>query len=207
MANNSPFGRDANHLSPHSKTTMQRILDPRCVWRDHPTDRTCGNRCVEDTPVCEWHGMIITTRMLERSRARNEAPPDDADRWPTEDEREAERQEDLRLQLEIRNSTQCFVYYLLLSPTTVKIGTTRDLRTRIKTHGSELQYVVALERGSYDVEKARHEQFPMERHGTKEVFTISDALRRHIESLAPHRDELVAYALTMPREADDTPHR
>ena len=87
----------------------------------------------------------------------------------------------------------------------VKIGTTRDLKSRIRQHGSKLQYVVALELGGRELEKARHDQFPMERHGVREIFTVSPELREHIEKLVPMRDELMELALKTPDQNDDTP--
>lgn len=180
------FGCDATRTGPRN---YERILNPRCCWQEDGHGVRCDQPCEEGLPVCWHHGFAISLRMvhLTRERTRNQEPPDDADEWPSDEELDAQAED-------ARSNRQAFVYYLMLSPTTVKIGTTRHLRARIAAHGSELQYVVALEHGSFDVEKARHEQFPMERHGVKEVFTLSDALRQHIENLAPQRDELFALA-------------
>lgn len=174
------FGRDATRIGPRN---YERILAPRCIWREDG-DR-CDEPCEEGIPVCWHHGFAICMRMAHASREHAQQPPDDADEWPNDEEQP---------EPETRPQAQAFVYYLMLSPTTVKIGTTRNLRARIAAHRSELQYVVALELGSFDAEKARHEQFPMERHGVKEVFTLSDALKQHIETLVPQRDELLALA-------------
>lgn len=87
-----------------------------------------------------------------------------------------------------------FVYYLMLGPTTVKIGTTRDVTARVQQLRSELQYVVALERGSYEIERQRHLQFADERLGLKEDFRLSDRLKAHIESLLPQREVILKEA-------------
>lgn len=88
-----------------------------------------------------------------------------------------------------------FVYYLMLSPSTVKIGTTIDLRRRVTNQlRSDLQYVVAIERGGLDLERQRHSEFASERLGKREDFRLSPRLKRHIETLMPDRDELVGIA-------------
>jgi hypothetical protein len=87
-----------------------------------------------------------------------------------------------------------FVYYLMLGPATVKIGTTRDVTARVQQLRSELQYVVALERGSYELERQRHLQFADERLGLKEDFRLSDRLKAHVEALMPDRDEILKEA-------------
>jgi Meiotically up-regulated gene 113 len=87
-----------------------------------------------------------------------------------------------------------FVYYLMVGPTTVKIGSTRNLAERIKQLRSDLQYVVAVESGGFDLERQRHKDFADERIGRREDFQLSDRLKTHIEALQPHRDELVGLA-------------
>jgi hypothetical protein len=91
-----------------------------------------------------------------------------------------------------------YVYYLMLGPTTVKIGTTYRLAERIRSLRTDLQYVVAIERGGRDVEKIRHKQFAAERKGKREDFRLSDALKAHIGAMAPNRDELVRIATNRP---------
>lgn len=86
------------------------------------------------------------------------------------------------------------VYYLMVGPATVKIGTTTNLRRRIAQLRTELQYVVAVERGGRDLERQRHQEFMPERIGIREDFRLSDRLKAHIEALQPHRDDLVAEA-------------
>lgn len=82
-----------------------------------------------------------------------------------------------------RPAGQPLVYYLALSPTTVKIGTTTNLPQRLTALRSEMQYVLAVEPGGRDVERMRHQQFAAERIGRREDFRVSDALQDHIASL------------------------
>lgn len=89
---------------------------------------------------------------------------------------------------------QPYVYYLMVGPNTVKIGTTRHLKERIRQLRTDLQYVVAIEHGGFDVEHQRHREYAAERVGNREDFIISDRLQAHIETLQPNRDEMVALA-------------
>lgn len=82
-----------------------------------------------------------------------------------------------------KSSDEPLVYYLALSPTTVKIGTTTNLPQRLTALRTEMQYVLAVEPGGRDVERMRHQQFAAERIGRREDFRVSDALQAHIASL------------------------
>lgn len=75
------------------------------------------------------------------------------------------------------------LYYLMLSPTSVKIGTTTDLVRRVAALRSELQYVVAVEPGDYRTETQRHREFATDRITRREDFRLSDRLKAHIEHL------------------------
>jgi hypothetical protein len=75
------------------------------------------------------------------------------------------------------------VYYLALSPTTVKIGTTGDLLARMRGLRTSIQYVLAVEAGDRTVERQRHEQFAAERITRREDFRVSPRLERHIQSI------------------------
>ncbi|OFB37960.1 hypothetical protein BA059_16825 [Mycolicibacterium sp. (ex Dasyatis americana)] len=94
-----------------------------------------------------------------------------------------------------------FVYYLMVGPETVKIGTTKDLNRRLCGLRTEAQYVVAIERGSFEVETERHRQFADERIGRREDFRLSDRLKAHIEAMQPDRDRLVEIATTATRKS------
>lgn len=97
---------------------------------------------------------------------------------------------------EPKEQYQAFVYYLMIGPSTVKIGTTRNLENRVRTLRSELQYVVALEKGSYDIERQRHRDYAEERTGKYEHFLLSERLKAHIAALMPQRDQLIEEATT-----------
>jgi hypothetical protein len=94
-----------------------------------------------------------------------------------------------------RPEPHAWVYYLMLGPATVKIGTTIDLRQRLAQLRTDAQYVVAIERGGLDIERKRLIQFADERIGKRENFRLSERLKEHIEALQPDRDELVEIAL------------
>lgn len=163
-----------------------RFSRPDAIAYTKPPGPTCAfGECDDETfaglPVCFMCALMIGQFVRDLLKCDRENPVHGPDEPPESPEAPIPER-------------RAFVYYLMLSPTTVKIGTTRDLITRIAAHGSKLQYVVALEPGWLDVEKARHDQFPMERHGIKEVFTLSDALKRHIETLVPQRDHLMQIA-------------
>ncbi|NKR90300.1 hypothetical protein GS885_02390 [Rhodococcus hoagii] len=86
------------------------------------------------------------------------------------------------------------VYYLMLGPNTVKIGTTTNLSRRLSQLRSDPQYVLAVEPGGHDVEAQRHRQFHLDRIGRKEDFRVSAELEQHIRQLrdGTHSDELIA---------------
>lgn len=122
-----------------------------------------------DMPVCQGHALIIYGRVKQALDASLDETPELPQR-------------------------PGFVYYLMVGPSTVKIGTTTKLRQRIAALRTDLQYVVAVERGDRDVERQRHQEFAAERIGCREDFRLSERLKAHIEALQPHRDQLVAEA-------------
>ena len=129
----------------------------------------CRDERQGDWPVCFKHAMLIS-RAYNELLADTESPA--APTYPP------------------------VVYYLMVGPTTVKIGTTRNLTQRLKSMRTEGQYVVALERGSLVMESERHHQFAADRIGRREDFHLSDELKAHIESLQPERDAMLGYATT-----------
>lgn len=139
---------------------------PTCFWRG------CRAPQFADTPVCQGHALVITSRVREAMLPELPDVPE-----PTK---------------------EAFVYYLMIGPATVKIGTTTQLQKRIAGLRTELQYVVAIELGDRSVERQRHQQFAADRIGKLENFRLSDDLKRHIEALQPYRDEAVEYALSLP---------
>ncbi|UTN93588.1 hypothetical protein SEA_OREGANO_75 [Gordonia phage Oregano] len=79
------------------------------------------------------------------------------------------------------------VYYLMVGPATVKIGTSTDLIRRIATLRTDMQYIVAVER-------QRHREFRTERITRREDFRLTERLRSHIEHLQTntYSDEMIA---------------
>lgn len=134
---------------------------------DRCTWRGCSRGTCLDTPVCLEHAIKIYGRLKDALLVS--APPIDR--------------------------AEHFVYYLMIGPSTVKIGTTTGLLKRLTGLRTDLQYVVALERGGHDLETKRHRQFHTERIGLREDFCLSNRLKAHIDSLRPSRDELVALAV------------
>jgi hypothetical protein len=59
---------------------------------------------------------------------------------------------------------------------------------------TNMQYVVAIELGGWELEHQRHREFSEERIGRREDFRLSDRLKVHIEALQPQRDRLVELA-------------
>lgn len=144
-----------------------------CVWRD------CAMPKFLDTPLCAGHAGHVYSRVREFF-----------DAMATADDRPAFEP----------SRPVPFVYYLMLRPGVVKIGTTIHLRDRVTSLQSDIQYVVGLEIGGTELERERHQQFSADRLSrSREHFTISGRLAAHIASLQGTRDELVAYALTRPR--------
>jgi len=159
------YGPDASRFE-----NLGRVLDelapPRCAWFD------CNVPAFDELPVCYTHAMAIYQYVNVGLRAPRTGP------------------------LRSRPEPQAYVYYLMLSPTMVKIGTTRSLSQRVNALRSELQYVVAIERGGRDLEHQRHQEFAEERRNSRrEDFHLSDRLKKHIDELAPQRDELIKQAI------------
>lgn len=141
-----------------------------CAWN------TCDETCYCELPVCLLHAVAIGDRVKDLvDFVRGETVE------PTEYFRPDE-----------------YVYYLMLSPQKLKIGTTTNLPKRIGQLRTDVQYVVAIERGGMTLERQRHLEFAEERIGRREDFRISESLKSHIEALMPERDEIISEATTPP---------
>jgi hypothetical protein len=140
------------------------LIPLQCTWRDCRREQYLG------LPVCFEHAVIISGVINDATLGPE----------PT---------------IDALADEPAYVYYLMVGPATVKIGTTRNLRARI-VNGlrSDLQYVVAIERGGRDTERRRHQQFAGDRISRREEFRLSKRLTKHIEALQPHRDELLTEA-------------
>lgn len=168
-ARRDAWGRDASRFP--RPDSLNRIEAPQCVYRD-----CCNAQVAEDVPVCARHATYISWRLKELmgQPIRRVTPP----RRPPK--------------------TLSFVYYLMIGPSTVKIGTTGNLPVRITALRTDMQYVVAIERGGRDIEAQRHREFATDRLGRREDFQLSNRLKEHIEALQAQRDELIAAATANP---------
>ena len=179
----NPFGPDANRFT-FCNYDYGDDLDevPYCTWWQCAEPQCIG-------PVCIKHAILIALEVKRADDANSKRRMQEPQRPPLAD-------------------APGWVYYLMVGPSTVKIGTTKVLAQRMNQLRSDVQYVVALERGSYDVERERHRQFATERiFDNREDFALSDRLKAHIESLQPERDELVAIATSGKPYADARPAR
>ena len=160
-----PLHPDVNRFGNHLPDTP--LVDDRhisdCRWDD------CREAQMSDEiQLCEQHAWVTHMRLLdiiEGPRAGGIALP----------------------------GATPVVYYLMLSATTLKIGTTGDLVRRVRSLRTDMQYVVAVEPGSYEVERQRHKTFAAERLGRREDFHLSDLLSDHIKNLrsTTYSDELL----------------
>lgn len=147
-------------------------FSPDCAWTD------CHRPRFFDMPVCQGHAQIIHFRVGNIDTVDREVAP----------------------QYAPKRRPDSLVYYLMVGPKTVKIGSTIKLRERLSGLRTQAQYVVALEPGGWEQEALRHRQFADERHGRLENFHLSPRLIAHISELQPQRDELMELALN-PRPA------
>jgi len=169
------YGPDASRFE-NLGSVLDRMAPPRCTWDD------CRDSRYMDMPVCATHAVMIYG-IVKRDLG---VPSNKIGRLPPSPPRK----------------NQPFVYYLMIGPSTVKIGTTMDLLQRLSQLRSEPQYVVGLERGGRELERQRHKQFADERRSRREDFRLSDRLKKHIDELAPNRDELIKLATACPLAAE-----
>jgi hypothetical protein len=166
---------NSTHVPPWAvhATQLSRPFEapPRCKWH------SCHGKPFEHLGLCFDHSAEIFGQMELIYRARLEAIAEATPPPPPSP-----------------NTQQPVVYYLILGPTTVKIGTTKNLGARVRQLRTDLQYVVAVEWGGRDLERQRHLEFADERFGAREDFLLSDRLKARIESLQPRRDEIISLA-------------
>lgn len=153
-----------------AEDSLDEMVPQRCCWPN------CRDYPFIDLPLCKMHALMAGQYM-----------------------RDAMRQAMEKYEPQPVPKPQPFVYYLMIGPSTVKIGTTTGLPQRLNALRTEAQYVVAIELGGRELEQQRHKEFADERLGRREDFRLSDRLKNHIEALQPDRDELVAYALSYPK--------
>lgn len=128
----------------------------------------CGKPLDEFAPVCRPHGLAITQAYIRATRDRQLPQFDRPSRRDKPD----------------------VVYYLRLPGDRVKIGTTRDLRTRVGSLRATLDDVLATEPGGRPLEQLRHRQFAEDRiNPRREDFRASDVLMSHVRMLRNHQRE------------------
>lgn len=146
-------------------TSRDRMYDPQ-VTNPCAWDG-CGRQSYLEMPICFRHAYVVHRHI---------------DALLTEGVEETPKKRKSNL-----------VYYLMVGPQTVKIGTTGNLLRRVTQLRTDLQYVVAVEHGAFTLEAERHRQFDAERLGKREDFIVSDRLTNHIRSIqaGTYSDELL----------------
>ena len=86
------------------------------------------------------------------------------------------------------------VYYVELTRNRIKIGTTRNLASRMRAMRCHLDDLLAVEPGDYDVEGERHDYFADSRLGTSEEFEDCERIRAWCAHLRTQHAELANLA-------------
>ena len=187
----------------HSTSSGNRFIntDRAATSRPHSEERCkygiCRETCFGGLPVCFMCAVSIGQFMENMfERFREDGPSRHPEVSPDEFFALKDYVDRAQTPLPVQVPNNSVVYYLMLSPVTVKIGTTRHLRSRMSSLRTDMQYVVALEQGGRELESERHRQFNAERRDSRrEDFQLSAALKGHIDNLAERRDEVMAWAL------------
>lgn len=139
-------------------------------------------------PVCERCAVGTAQAVLRSPRLRDQI----ADQQAVEQlnaarslawEREKERRTTAWQRLKTYGAH--VVYYVVVRPGVVKIGTTSSLTGRLQGLRLRPEDVLAAEPGDRRVEKQRHEQFDHLRIQKRwEDFTLTDDLQAHIDAVA-----------------------
>jgi hypothetical protein len=150
-----------------------RAEDAACLYRN--CRRSCGFSSPADFPLCDEHWLLLGAH-AERfwHHARIKLKMDDhRARMAADDARRA------LLPKPTEYHHDPVVYYLRFGDR-VKIGTSINLKKRLQA----LQYdaLLAVEPGSYGLEKQRHEQFANDRL-IGEWFSESAALQSHVRDV------------------------
>lgn len=81
------------------------------------------------------------------------------------------------------------VYYIDLRNGLVKIGTTKDIKGRMRALNCDPDQLMAIERGSNRVEAKRHRQFAHLRIQGTEKFKLTNELQQHIDTCRWYRPD------------------
>jgi len=170
------------------------IVLPRCtVQLAH--GEFCDADAAEDMPfpICLHHALQVHQRMKEH---RSGESPIEAYRVDLEQRRATYRPgegaDERQALLDQAKADQSVVYYIRLSADRIKIGTTVNLKLRLTNLHIRRDAVLATEPGSYDLERARHQQFADLRYtdgkATRQLedFEPGQVLLDHIAMLRKH---------------------
>jgi len=167
---------------------------PRCTVQ-LATGEFCDADAAEDMPfpICLHHALQIHKRMREH---RSGESPIDAYRVELEQQRAAYRpgegSDERDAALAQAKADQSVVYYIRLHGDRIKIGTTANMTLRLTSLRVRRDAVLATEPGSYDLERARHQQFADLRYTDGkanrqlEDFAPAQVLLDHIAMLRKH---------------------
>jgi hypothetical protein len=176
-------------------------------------NRICNGPKLADAMACEPCSVLIAKEVLADKEAVEQLGTNaGATAYRTARKAELDRllalREDLVRIDRSPDAPKCgVVYYAELRPGILKIGTTLNLRTRMSTLHVPPASVVAAEPGTYDVEKARHQQFAHLRIGRGEDFRVDEGLREHVEALAAEHGDPFDLATRLTRQAEELASR
>ena len=170
------------------------IVLPRCTVQ-LATGEFCDADAAEDMPfpICLHHALQLHKRMKEH---RGGESLEERYRVDLEQRRAAYRpgegSEERQALLAQAKADQSVVYYIRLSADRIKIGTTTNMTMRLSGLRVRRDAVLATEPGSYDLERARHQQFADLRYTDGkasrqlEDFAPEQVLLDHIAMLREH---------------------
>lgn len=180
-------------------------------------NRRCNGPKDPDDWLCEPCTMMITRTALRNPEITEQLAEDNASidynaKYNFQFSLFRERHEEQRKASDRKADARkvCVVYYALLRPGIVKIGTSTQLPVRMESFRVPAQNVLAAEPGYFKLENARHRQFADVRiDRNREDFELDDRLQAHIDKVRSiHGDpyELVARILAKQLELAEDPN-
>lgn len=180
-------------------------------------NRACNGPKLPDYPLCEQHMVMVSRLAVHVPEIMEQLAEDLASvdfRRAHQDQLEKRRAEE-RARSDAYNQREqarkvCVVYYCLLRPGVVKIGTSVQLAARVDSFRLSASAVLAAEPGHFRLENLRHRQFPAQRiDPEREDFRLDDELQAHIDKVrAQHGDpyELVTRIYENQRRLAEDPN-
>lgn len=179
--------------------------------------RVCNGPKNPDHVVCEpcsvmLAGIALAIPEQAEQLADSRASIDFHQRYESQFSLFMEKREEKQRQFNRQEAARkvCVVYYALLRPGVVKIGTTTQLGIRMDSFRVPAENVLAAEPGHYKLEAQRHKLFAEQRiNGNYEDFRLDDQLQAHIDKVrAAHGDpyELVTRILQKQQELAEDPN-